>query len=275
VAEPFIKWVGGKRRFAAAAMPLVLPDDFEARTYVEPMVGGGAAFYSHGVRAPSAILCDVNDRLMKAYEGVRDDPEGVLEALADMPVSREDFTGFRHVFNARNGGSTGVAALFIYLNRTCFNGVFRENAKGLFNVPYGDGKPIDLYMVRDRVMAASQALQGVELRCSPLKKLLSWCPSDAFVFFDPPYVTKGEFEDGGGFTSYTSGGFSETDLRLLSGVAKILVKRGCKVMITHSDVRLARDVFGWMDKHPVLADSSVSQSKGSRGAVAELVFTSY
>jgi DNA adenine methylase len=276
VGEPFIKWAGGKRRFAASVMPSLLPRDFEARTYVEPMVGGGAAFYAHGRRAPSAVLADVNARLISAYTGVRDDPFGVLDLIEEMPVGKDEYLEFRDEFNARPEDPVRMAALFIYLNRTCFNGVYRENAKGKFNVPYGDVQQIGIGMVRSKVTAASEVLQGVELRHSPLKKLLSWCPEGAFVFFDPPYVTKGEFEAGGGFTSYASGGFTETDLRLLSGVAKLLSrKKGCKVMITHSDCPLVHDVFGWMDKHPVLAEHSVSQSGSSRGDVAELVFTSY
>lgn len=286
MVSPLLKWPGGKTRFASSMMQDLLPDDFVSRVYVEPMVGGAAAFLAHGVRAKSAILSDVNVSLIETYRAVRDHRGKVMAELLGLDnLTKVQFLGLRDEFNSiarrlrastqEPGDAVRLSALMIAMNFYGFNGLYRENSSGDNNVPYGDSeakKVTDKYP--DGMVAFSEALDSATLRSGPVHKITLWCPENAFLFVDPPYVTSGEFEASGNFTSYHSSGFSESDLRVLSwALKKVVGERGAKVMLTHSDTPVARDVFSWMEPHEFASSYSIN-AHGNK-SVTEVAFTSY
>jgi DNA adenine methylase len=181
--KPFLKWAGGKQKVLSSLVEL-LPSNVRDCRYVEPFVGGGAMFFR--LEPETAVLGDVNERLVCCYRQVRDNVEGVLELLEPMAAenSAERYAMRRNWFNASTPGYSASAALFIYLNKTCFNGLYRENKNGKFNVPYGKyEKP--LICDADHLRKASSLLKRAELLCGSFTQT-AWVKGD-FVYLDPPY----------------------------------------------------------------------------------------
>jgi DNA adenine methylase len=269
--SPILKWVGGKSRILPQLQPL-LPPGVELMRHVEPFVGGGALFFSQ--RPERALLCDVNPALVGTYEAVRDDVDSLIDRLQRLS-SEHNATRYYQVRHHYNHGTrltkTERAAMFIYLNKTCFNGLHRVNRRGEFNVPAGRyDKPriLDAELLR----AASRELSRAELRCSGFEALLGSAKPGDFVYFDPPYEPVSSTAS---FTAYAQSGFSRDDQTRLRDVFSALDKRRCKLMLSNSDVPFIRDLYAKFRIDTVAAPRNINCDSKKRGAVSEVVVRNY
>ena len=270
-AAPFVKWVGGKGRLLSQLRPL-LPSGLEHMRHVEPFVGGGALFFSR--RPGRALLTDINPTLVAAYSTIRDDVEGVITALRGLAGrhSKESYYQVRERYNKGHRVSTSKrVAMFIYLNKTCFNGLHRVNRKGEFNVPVGSYKNPRI-LNPEGLHAASRALRDAQLECAPFDALLEMAKPGDFVYFDPPYEP---ISPTASFTSYARNGFSQEDQERLRDVYKALDRRGCKLMLSNSDVPFIRNLYGTYNIDTVAAPRAINCDPTKRGKVSELLVRNY
>ncbi|MBN1652901.1 MAG: DNA adenine methylase [Deltaproteobacteria bacterium] len=268
---PIVKWVGGKTGLLGQLVPL-LPRGVELMRHVEPFMGGGALFFR--LQPKRALLCDVNRSLIDTYETVRDDVETVI-ALLEKLARRHSAENY-YAVRTRYNGSTRCSraertAMFIYLNKTCFNGLHRVNRKGEFNVPAGRYDKPRIFD-SDALRAASRQLAAAELRSESFENLLSSAKPGDFVYFDPPYEP---LSDTANFTSYTQSGFSREDQIRLRDVFVALDRRKCKLMLSNSDVPLIRALYQRFRIDRVAALRAINCDGRNRGRISELVVRNY
>jgi DNA adenine methylase len=266
--KPFLKWAGGKQKVLSSLVEL-LPSNVRDCRYVEPFVGGGAMFFR--LEPETAVLGDVNERLVCCYRQVRDNVEGVLELLEPMAAenSAERYAMRRNWFNASTPGYSASAALFIYLNKTCFNGLYRENKNGKFNVPYGKyEKP--LICDADHLRKASSLLKRAELLHGGFTQT-AWVKGD-FVYLDPPYDPV--FEESH-FTSYHQTGFGKLEQSMLAEEYMAAHFRGAKLMLSNADTEYVRELYKDFNIRTITAPRSISRNGKQRQRVGELVITNY
>lgn len=263
-AKPFIKWVGGKSKLISQYQEHI--PDFNH--YYEPFLGGGAMFFH--LRPKYAFLSDINEHLIWAYRCVRDEPEYLLYLLGMMQKQHSK----EYYYQVRNNPENEfykIAARFIYLNKTCFNGLWRENQKGENNVPIGDYKNPKI-CDRETILAASKALQEV-----PIKPLnYTDCTGqgvidNAFFFLDPPYVPIKK----DGFTAYNKSGFTFQKQRNLKKFFSHISERGANVMLANSDCDFIRDLYKEFRITSIGASRSVNSDPTNRGKVNEVIVTNY
>ena len=269
--KPFLKWVGGKGRLLPT-LTAMLPNGHAHMRHVEPFVGGGALFFA---RAPQrALLSDINLDLVQTYRAVRDEVESVLLHLNALELGHDDEAYYtaRERFNRRGSSSAAArAALFIYLNKTCFNGLYRVNKRGMFNVPVGRyAKPA----IADgaRLRAASRGLASAELRCVPFDALRSHARPGDFVYLDPPYEPA---SDTANFTAYTCDGFTRADQARLRDVFLELDRSGSKLMLSSSDAPVIHELYRGFRVERITALRALNCDPTKRGPVSELVIRNY
>ncbi len=269
-ATPFLKWVGGKSRLLPQLRPLLPAGEWPG--YIEPFLGGGAMFYDvRGAvgRNGRVVLSDVSGDLMMTYLAVKDDLKALTEALwVHAKLHSKDYYYEVRAQDPRD--VVGRAARFIYLNKTCFNGLYRVNSRGQFNVPMGkyENPPIlDRYLLA----AASEALQGVSLTCGSYQRAIEDAEPGEFIYMDPPYApVKAD-----SFVSYTADKFGEDQQRELAARYRDLAERGCKVMLSNSDVPFIRELYQGFRIVTVKARRNINRDKNGRGPVDEIVVLSY
>lgn len=225
--KPFLKWVGGKSDLA----PIILkhfPKKFN--TYFEPFLGAGGMYLSHC--APNPILADHNESLIETWRAIRDRWESVASCLDTMPNTKEDYYRIRDGFGRLRG--VEAAAAFIYLNKTCFRGLFRVNSKGKLNAAYGFYKN-PTYYDRSNLEAVSKSIQGAALRIGDFEENVAWAKEGDFVYFDPPY--------NGTYDKYTPSLFRDSSHGRLARLCKDLDKRGVKWVQSNSDTPLVRYLY--------------------------------
>jgi DNA adenine methylase len=274
-AGPFLKWVGGKGKLRHALSAL-MPRGVELMRHVEPFMGGGAMFFA---RAPErALLCDINPDLVHTYVTVRDQPAELVRELTKLAKGhdKDHYYSVRDRFNQRltkPGARSGVerAAMFIYLNKTCFNGLYRVNRSGEFNVPMGAYKNPGI-LDADNLFAASARLASADIRLASFETLLSEARPGDFVYMDPPYEPVSRTAN---FTSYAREGFSQADQTRLRDVFRELDRRGTKLMLSNSDVPFIRDLYRGFQIDTVMAPRAVSCDAATRGPVKEVVVRNY
>jgi DNA adenine methylase len=271
-ATPILKWVGGKGRLLTQLAPL-LPPAVDERRHVEPFMGGAALFFAR--RPERALLCDVNPELVGVYQAVRDDVEGVIRALSRLASGGhggEAYYGVRTRYNAeRRAPRTERAAMFLYLNKTCFNGLHRVNRRGEFNVPAGKYKNPRI-LDAENLRAASTALARADVRCAGFEELLGSARPGDFVYLDPPYVP---LTATASFTAYAQDGFGMAEQERLRDVYRELDRRGCKLMLSNSDTPAVRALYREWRIDVVMAPRAVSCDGAGRQAVAEVVVRNY
>lgn len=266
IARPFLKWAGGKSRLIQQYIPYFPP---EFTTYYEPFLGGGALFFH--LLPKTSILTDINAELVNAFREVRDEVEPLIAFLHKHQInhSKEYYYCVRlmHI-------STPLerAARFIYLNKTCFNGLYRENSKGEFNVPIGKYKNPKICNAA-LLRSVSAALQSAQIDVRPFEAVLesAWTCQD-FVFFDPPYHPLSHTSN---FTAYSRNSFNEADQIRLRDVFVELARRGVKVMLSNSDSLFIRNIYGDFKIHEILASRMINSNAKKRGKISELLITSY
>jgi len=240
--------------------------------HVEPFVGGGALFFAR--RPERALLMDINPALIAAYAAVRDQVESVVRCLRQLASqhSKETYYRVRTRYNEdRRASAARRAAMFVYLNRTCFNGLHRVNRRGEFNVPVGAYKNPRI-LDEDRLLAASFALRDTELRCAGFESLIEHAKPGDFIYFDPPYAPVSATAS---FTSYARDGFAREDQTKLRDVYRALDRRGCKLMLSNSDVPFIRGLYREFRVDTVAAPRAINCNAKKRGKVTELVVTNY
>ena len=268
-AAPFLKWAGGKSRLISQYAPY-LPQRETIRRYYEPFIGSAALFFH--LQPPDARLSDANWKLVETYRVVRDEPDKLIEALHP---HRNERAYYYRIRSQKPKDLTPVqrAARLIYMNKTCYNGLYRENQKGEFNVPFGRYKRPKI-CDEERLYAASRALQGVELCDVDFAEAIADAGKGDFVYFDPPYVPLSATSS---FTSYSRYGFDEEDHRRLAQALRELTERGCRVMLSNSSAPLVYELYRGHDFkiEEVKARRNINSKAHKRGAVTELVIMNY
>jgi DNA adenine methylase len=269
----FLKWAGGKLQLIEQFENLFPPDFCN---YYEPFIGSGAVFfYLKSKSKPNkVILSDTNEELINCFAVVRDKPSELIEVLLNHRKrhSKQYYYEVRDLESERLD-SVSRAARMIYLNKTCFNGLYRVNSKGEFNVPFGDYKNPSIFD-RNTLYRASQMLQDADLRVMTFDKVLDFAGKDDFVYFDPPYIPLSKTSS---FTRYSKSEFSIKDQSQLSEVFRALDSMGCFVMLSNSDHSLTRELYRDYDKNIVVvrAKRKINSVGSKRGAINEIVVTNY
>lgn len=277
--KPFVKWVGGKRQLAQQFRDLDLypPDNFnpERATYFEPFVGGGAMFFD--LLPKRAVLSDLNKELVITYNVIKSDLDKLIKKLKEHHKnnSKEYFLEVR-AQDTNKLSDVNIAARFIYLNRTCFNGLYRVNQSGQFNVPYGKNKN-PLICDKINLQKVHDSLQNVKILHQGYENVLKKARKGDFIYFDPPYYPVNPTSS---FTSYTKEGFLEKEQTELRDVFVELHNRGCFVMLSNSDTRFINDLYSKnIDKsitiHKVYAGRAINSKGNKRGKITEVVVINY
>jgi len=274
---PFVKWAGGKSQLLGAYRDFI-PQVFNS--YYEPFVGGGALFFAlyRQKRITKAYLNDSNGELINLYLCLRDHLEELMEELKKHEAGKLSKKYYYEVRNLDRKGEafarlTAVqrAARTLFLNKTCFNGLFRVNRKGHFNVPFGKNKnPSVLDEINLR--AASRALQRATITCGDFLQALFSARRGDFIYFDPPYHPLSPTSS---FTSYTEDGFSYEDQKRLAQAFRELDARGCLVMLSNSCAEAVLELYRGYRIEKLLAKRAINSQVAGRGPVPEIVVTNY
>jgi len=266
--EPLLRWAGGKR-FLVNRLKKFVPSDLNDRVYREPFLGSGSLYFA--LQPKTAILSDANEHLINCYRFVRDRPELIADYLLQHGKlnCEEYYYLIREVYN-RSKFSAAQTARFIYLNRTCFNGIFRVNLKGKFNVPYGWKEP-PILPNRTWLRNASDALKNTTLKAASFEDSLEKASSGDFIYLDPPYPP---LNGTSYFTHYTKDRFAEEDQKRLAELVNDLNTRGCLVMMSNADTPLIRDLFNQYHSFSLPVTRYIS-CKSKKHRVDELVITNY
>lgn len=269
-ALPFVKWAGGKRSLIPALAPH-LPDWIE--TYWEPFVGGGAVFFTFAKRIGNAILSDTNEELILTYFVVKTEVEALIDQLRRHERRHHQRAGRRYadghtyylrVRAARPKDKVEIAARFIYLNKTCYNGLYRVNRHGQFNVPEGRYKNPDICNAA-RLREASRTLRNATIRLGDFSRVVQPGKGD-FIYCDPPYD--------GSFSSYQASGFGEKDQERLRDAATLWIGKGAKVVLSNADTPAMRSLYSGYHLHETAAPRLINSKSTDRGNAAELIITS-
>ena len=262
---PFLKWAGGKRWLVDKHSDFL---NVEHERFIEPFLGSGAVYFS--LKPKSAILCDKNERLIEAYAAIRDNWEGVLKHLKLHHRSHSKEYYYR--VRARKALTPETrAAQFVYLNRTCWNGLYRVNLDGQFNVPVGTKQ--NVILDTDDFGGVSKILAGAKLLAGDFELAISEAQLGDFVFVDPPYTVKHNYN---GFVKYNESIFSWDDQLRLRDSVKAAAARGAKVLVTNACHDSIRDIYEDIGELVVVNRASVIAGKAiARGRYEEMVIKCY
>jgi DNA adenine methylase len=288
-AKPFVKWAGGKSQILAeirAKYPQELGR--RIRKYAEPFVGGGAVLFDilNHYTVDEVYISDINRELIHTYTTIRDNAPHLIEALREMEARyhvaneerrREIYYASRDKFNSLKltaDASVEMAALFIFLNRTCFNGLYRVNALGRYNVPQGSYK-MPCICDEGNIRAVSEKLQGATIVGGDYKQSAAFIDDKTFVYFDPPYRP---LSTTASFTSYAQNGFDDTAQSNLAAFANDLTARGAYVLASNSDPTNTNETDKFFDIlyanfqiTRIQATRAINSVAAGRGKVRELL----
>jgi DNA adenine methylase len=266
-AKPFIKWAGGKSQLLPAMLPHFPPLPRIGR-YFEPFMGGAAVFFA--VQHRQSFLSDSNLALVELYQVVQRQVEELIQALK---IHRNERAYFYEVRAQSPAGLSPAqrAARLIYLNKTCYNGLYRVNSRGQFNVPFGRHKNPTI-CDGDGLRAASRALRCADISHRNFGSILKHAEPRDFIYFDPPYHPLNKTSS---FTSYTSDKFGESEQRRLAEVFAELARRGCYVMLSNSDMPLIRELYRDFIIHEIQAGRAINSKTQGRGKITELLIVNY
>lgn len=290
IVKPFIKWAGGKNQLLnELAKKLPFENYNNITKYAEPFVGGGAVLFYilNNYNIKEVYISDINSKLIVTYKIIK---KNVDELIIKLEKIQEEYLRLdensrkiyylekRKEFNLSNLNDIDIATLFIFLNKTCFNGLYRVNKKGEFNVPMGKYKK-PLICDRENLKQVSNKLKNVKIICGDYKKSIKFIDSDTFVYFDPPYrpinITSS-------FTAYTKDSFTDDEQIELAKYIYKLTKKGAKIMLSNSDPKNVNKNDTFFDKlynkyniFRVKAKRTINSNASSRGEIYELVIINY
>lgn len=279
--KPFVKWVGGKRQLLQQFKEkgLYPPEQFNpiTNTYYEPFVGGGAVFFD--LLPKKAVLSDLNHELITTYNIIKSDIEGLINTLTSKKYihDKEVFLDIR-AERVTDLSDIEVAARFIYLNRTAFNGMYRVNSSGHFNVPFGSyTNPVICHS--DNLRKVSDVLQKVTIKNEDYKSVIKHAKKGDFIYFDPPYYPVSKTAS---FTSYTKESFLEEEQTELRDTFWDLHNRGCFVMLSNSSADFIQDIYTELTRRDrrikfskIGATRMINSKASGRGKIKEILVTNY
>lgn len=292
-AKPFLKWAGGKTQLIndiEKALPLDFKD--QKYTYVEPFVGGGAVLFWMLENFPNierAIINDINGDLTNCYKVIADQPQKLISILEKFQKKFNSFENNdenrkkyyleqRSIFNARSKDVITQAALLIFLNKTCFNGLYRVNKSNGFNVPMGDSIKKTI-CDKENILSVSKVLQRVEILTGDYKETLKCATENTLFYFDPPYKPLSETSS---FNTYTKDNFGDNEQIELRDFCKKLDDKNYKWILSNSDVKgknaldtFFDDIYKEFNIQRVFARRSINANGTKRGKLTELLITNY
>ena len=292
-AKPFIKWVGGKSQLIDQ-LDMQLPADFgnwENATYIEPFVGGGTMLFYMLQRYPNiehAVINDINPDLVTCYRTVRDNPKQLIESLADIEMAylaleteerRKDFfMAARERYNEKRLDPIENTTKFFFLNRTCFNGLYRVNKKGLFNVPFGKYSNPTI-CDPETILKDSELLQRVEILNGDFEATFEYAQGNSFFYFDPPYRP---LSDTSSFNDYAKESFNDDDQIRLKVYCDRIDEAGFHFMLSNSDCKGKNEndnffevLYGAYQIERVWASRSINSNPKKRGKLTEILVHNY
>lgn len=274
-AKPFLKWVGGKKQIISQIKQYI-PENYYR--YFEPFVGGGALFFD--LEPKKAYLNDINKILISSYKNIKNHPYEIIKKLEDLQKKyfeknneerKAYFYEIRDAFNNTEYDSFLKTSYMIFLNKTCYNGMYRENLKGKFNVPFGRYKNPKI-LDKENILAVSKLLTNTIITSCSFEKAVENAKKGDFIYFDPPYHPLSITSN---FTSYSNGGFTEEDQIKLRDIFKDLDKRGCFVMLSNSDTKFIKDLYKGYTQKKIAAGRSINCKATGRGKINELLIMNY
>lgn len=271
LVRPFLKWAGGKRQLLPELLKYVPP---RIGMYYEPFIGGGALFFA--LQRRRAVVSDSNTELINCYKVIRDDVEGLIEALRQYQNREEYYYAVRDWDRAPDFAARSAierASRIVYLNKTCYNGLFRVNSQGQFNVPFGryaDPNIVDAAVLR----AVNKYLQSAEVNIltSDFAEAVCEARRGDFVYFDPPYDP---VSDTASFTGYDINGFGREQQVRLKQLCDTLTNRGCKVLVSNAYTPFIADLYTGYRQVKVEASRAINSNAQRRGKVDEVLVMNY
>lgn len=265
--RPFLKWAGGKTQLLPQ-LARFYPPRGSVKRYIEPFLGSGAVFFHFTalVGARQAVLWDNNRELVETFQAVQQDVGGVIKLLRKYQKqhSKDFFLAMREKSPT---SAAAKAARLIYLNKTCFNGLYRVNSRGVFNVPFGRYTNPGIFS-EEGLRRASGALVGARIEARDFRLLELHAKKGDLVYFDPPYHPRSSTSY---FTAYTRDSFGEEDQRELASLFRALDKKGCLLMLSNSDTPLIRSLYEGFQICEVSARRLINSKADRRGPICELV----
>lgn len=272
--KPFVKWAGGKRSIINDLVKLS-PNEFN--TYYEPFVGGGALLFE--LQPKRAVINDYNKELMNVYSCIKDEKK--FNLMIKELDRHESLHSEKHYYEVRGLDKNKKkfnkisdykrAARTIYLNKACFNGLYRVNSSGEFNVPFGKKNKINTYDgINLGIIYYFLNANDIKILNEDFEESVKDAKRGDFIYFDPPYDS-----DTSTFNSYTENGFSKDEQRRLAKVFKDLDKRGCYVMVSNYNTKLVKELYSGYNFHKVVAPRNIGAKAKDRGAVEEVIITNY
>lgn len=280
MAKPFLHWVGGKGRIKDIILSK-FPRYFNR--YFEPFLGGGAIYLAlkeSGFKGIS-VLSDLNRNVINIFRIVKENPNKLLERLSSMKDTKEEYLLTREDFNNLEPllvlpySDVKRAAMFLYLNKTCFNGLWRENSKGKMNSPYGYHLGKRKIVDEDNLKECEEALNSgtTALMCAPYEIIFkNRMYKGDFTYLDPPYLPVSKTAN---FTSYTKDSFGLKEHEELAAACQDLNKRGIMFMLSNSDTPITRELYKDFNIEQVMVDRRINSKGNKRGKVSELLITNY
>ncbi len=261
---PVLKWAGGKRSLVQAILS-TFPPDYRGRAYHEPFLGGGAVFFS--VAPLRGTVNDVNPRLINFYRVVRDHPGELIEEAEKLHYDRDIYYSLRDRFNSGGLSPVEDASLLLYLNKTGYNGLYRVNSRGEFNVPFGTYRDPTI-APRDDIHAASEALRRVEVRNEDFSYLLDAAREGDLVYLDPPYEPLSRTSS---FNTYSPTGFPWEEQVRLGETLRELDARGVLLVLSNSEP--TRKLYEDFNVTTVRSNRSINTKTSRRGPINEIIVT--
>jgi len=263
--KPILKWAGGKSSLLPILLPLV-PDEFNR--YCEPFVGGGALFWALSLR--KSVISDTNEELIHFYRAVRDHPEELFAEISSMKVNEGEYYSIR-ALEPKSLSEIFRAARFIYLNKTCYNGLYRVNRKGQFNTPYGKKDKGNIVEKR-KLIWASHLLKQTEIVLEDYASTLELLNEGDFAYLDPPYVPVGKYSD---FNRYTKNVFTFEDHKTLANEFRKASERGVKVLLSNSFNKRLLPLYEGFCIKEIQASRQINCKSTGRGKIKELLISNY
>ena len=272
--KPFVKWAGGKRQIIDK-LKKYLPEDFD--TYYEPFVGGGALLFE--LSPQKAVINDSNEELMNVYKVLCNEEKfkKMCHTLNHYETSHSEEFYYEIRNKDRKKKSFNRladytrAARTIYLNKACFNGLYRVNSKNEFNVPFGKKKKVNTYEGSNLITVSNYlTMNDVKILCCDFEEAVKDAKKGDFIYFDPPYDS-----DTSTFNSYTETGFDKDEQRRLAKVYKELDQKGCYVMLSNHNTKLINELYKDYNIHVIEAKRNINSDGKKRGKVEEVIITNY